>query len=121
MTVKLYDLKNEHLKNLLQKEELNKKEVIDLLVHYHEQHPTKINFTRKEIEQLFLSPWNVEKLNYVMEKARVFFKRQYNIEPTVHTDNTDPNNVVDGYLIYSKRWKLHVAEQGEFKPLNYFD
>lgn len=121
MTVKLYDLKNEHLKNLLQKERLNKKEVIDLLVHYHEQHPTKVNYTRKEIEQVFFAPWNQTKLNYSMEKARVYFKRLYNIEPTVHTDNTDPDHLVEGYKIYSKNWKLHVVEDGKFKPLNYFD
>lgn len=123
MTMKLYDLKNERLKNLLEKESLTKHETIDLLVHYHEQHPARNKYTRQEIEDIFLNhlPWNYNKLHYTLEKARVFFKRLYNIEPTVHTENVNIDNLVDNALVYSKKWKLHVLEDGEFKPLNYFD
>lgn len=121
MTVNLYNLRKERIEILLNKKKLSKKEVIDFLVCYHEDHPTKVKFTRKEIEQVFLTPWNTFKLDYTLEKARVFYKRMFDYEPITNTSNRDPESFNEGELVYSKTWNLHVVEDGKFKPVNYYN
>jgi len=117
----LEDVLRDRLIALLRKDVLDARDMIMLIRAF-----VKERFPESKISNVFLyntfvdNPNRLPERRRILEIARNYFRRKYNLKPRFPMDKIPLSRREEGMLAYDEAYNLHVWQDNKYHPVKYF-